>query len=76
MRLSIINFAGIARTEVAVGIVKEASILCTTRALTPRIGSRVEALGVAKVGIGFATGCAGIAGVVATLRRTGCVGAG
>lgn len=74
MRLSIINFAGIARTDVAVGTERDASMLCTTRAATPRIGSRVEALGVTKVGIGFATGCAGVAGVAGTLRTTGWVG--
>ncbi|CAB4722999.1 unannotated protein [freshwater metagenome] len=71
--LSIINLAGIARTDVAVGTVSDASMLCTTRAATPRIGSRVEALCVARVGIGFATGCAGVAGAALTLRTTGCV---
>jgi len=40
-------------------------MLCTTRAATPRIGSRVDAAGVARVGIGFTTGSAGIAVVVA-----------
>ncbi|CAB4535192.1 unannotated protein [freshwater metagenome] len=74
MRLSIINFAGIARTDVAVGTVSEASILCTTRADTPRIGSSFDALGVTKVGIGFAIGSAGVAGVAATLRTTCCAG--
>ena len=76
MRLSIINFAGIARTDVAVGTVSDASMLCTTRAGTPRIGSSVDALCVARVGIGFAIGCAGVAGAVLTLRTTGCVCAG
>ena len=74
MRLSIINFAGIARTDVAVGTESEASILETTRAPTPRIGSSVAALGVLSVGIGFATGCAGVAGVVFTVRTIGCDG--
>ena len=60
MRLSIISFAGIARTLVAVGTVRDASILATTRAPTPRIGSREDALGVTKVGIGLTTGSAGI----------------
>ena len=73
MRLSIINFAGIVRTEVAVGTVSDPSMLWTTRADTPRIGSSFDALGVTKVGIGFAMGSAGVAGVVATLRTTGCV---
>lgn len=75
MRLSIINFAGIARTDVAVGTLSEASMLCTTRAATPRIGTKDAALGVIKVGIGFATGSAGIAGVDATSRTICCAGA-
>ena len=69
MRLSIINFAGTARTDVAVGTESEASILCTTRAETPRITSRVEALGVAKTGAGLTTGSAGL-GCTAALSRT------
>ena len=76
MRLSIINFAGIARTDVAVGTVSDASMLWTTRADTPRIGSSFDALGVTKVGIGFAMGSAGVAGVAATFRTTCCDGAG
>jgi len=60
VRLSIINFAGIARTEVAVGTVSDASILATTRAETPRIGSTAAALGDAIVGIGFTIGSAGV----------------
>ena len=76
MRLSIINFAGIARTDVAVGTVSDASMLWTTRAETPRIGSSFDALGVTKVGIGFAMGSAGVAGVAATFRTTCCDGAG
>ena len=75
MRLSIINFAGIARTDVAVGTVSDASMLWTTRADTPRIGSSFDALGVTKVGIGFAMGSAGVAGVAATFRTTCCDGA-
>ena len=66
MRLSIINFAGIARTLVAVGTVSEASILCTTRALTPRIGVNDDAAGVTKTGTGLATGSAGVGAVVTT----------
>ena len=60
VRLSIINFAGIARTEVAVGTEREASMLCTTRAATPRIVSTVAAPGVTSVGIGLTTGSAGV----------------
>jgi len=54
------SFAGIARTDVAVGTVSDASMLCTTRALTPRIGSRAAAPGVTSVGIGLTTGSAGV----------------
>ncbi|CAB4689047.1 unannotated protein [freshwater metagenome] len=61
MRLSIINFAGTARTEVAVGTVNEASMLCTTRADTPLSGSTVAAPGETKVGIGLTIGSAGFA---------------
>ena len=61
MRLSIINFAGTTRTDVAVGTDKEPSILCTTRAATPRIGSIVAAPGETKVGIGLTIGSAGFA---------------
>ena len=75
MRLSIINLAGIARTDVAVGTEREASMLCTTRAATPRIGVKDAALGVIKVGIGFATGSAGIAIVDETSRTICCAGA-
>ena len=73
MRLSIINFAGTARTDVAVGTVSDASIDCTTRPATPRSGSSVEALGAAKVGAGFTSACAGVDGVAATSRTIGCV---
>jgi len=75
MRLSIINLAGIARTDVAVGTEREASMLCTTRDATPRIGVKDAALGVIKVGIGFATGSAGIAIVDETSRTICCAGA-
>ena len=50
-------------------------MLCTTRAETPRIGSRVEALGVTNTGTGFTTGSAGVAGCCFTSRTTGCDGA-
>ena len=66
MRLSIISFAGITRTLVAVGTVKEPSIDCTTLAATPRNGSTEEAPGVTKVGIGLTIGSAGLNVVVAT----------
>ena len=49
-----------ARTDVAVGTASDASMLCTTRAATPRIGSTAAALGVTSVGIGFTTGSAGV----------------
>ena len=55
-------------------------MLCTTRALTPRITSRDEAPGVTNVGIGFTTGSAGVGTELFTgwfidaLSR--CVGAG
>lgn len=65
VRLSIRSFAGIARTDVAVGTVSEASILCTTRAPTPRIVSTLAAAGVATSFTGCATGSAGV-GVAVT----------
>jgi len=76
VRLSIINLAGIARTLVAVGTVSDASMLCTTRAATPRIGSNVEAPGVTRVGIGFTMGSAGVADVDACGACTTEVGFG
>ena len=60
IRLSIINFAGTARTLVAVGTVNEPSILATTRAPTPRIGSSLAASGVLKTGTGLTIGSAGV----------------
>ena len=60
MRLSIINFAGIARTLVAVGTERDASIDATTRPATPRSGSIVAALGVLKTGAGLTCACAGV----------------
>lgn len=65
MRLSIISFAGIARTLVAVGTVNEASIEETTRAATPRSSSILAALGVLSTGAGFTAACAGV-GVLTT----------
>ena len=65
MRLSIINFAGIARTLVAVGTESDASIDATTRPATPRSGSIVAASGVIKTGAGLTGACAG-AGEVTT----------
>ena len=60
VRLSIINFAGIARTLVAVGTLSDASIDATTRPATPRSGSIVAAPGVIKTGAGFTGACAGV----------------
>ena len=72
VRLSIINFAGMARTEVAVGTESDASMLWTTRALTPRMGSSAAAPGVTNVGIGLTTGSAGVG--VADAFTGGCEG--
>ena len=69
MRLSIMSFAGIARTLVAVGTVKEASILWTTRPATPRSGSTEAAVGVTNTGTGLMIGSAGV-GVLSTDWRT------
>lgn len=66
------SFAGIARTLVAVGTLSDASMLCTTRAATPRIGSSVDALGVTNTGTGFTTGSAGVRVCCFTSRTTGC----
>ena len=60
IRLSIINFAGTARTLVAVGTVNEPSMLATTLAPTPRIGSSFAASGVLKTGTGLTIGSAGV----------------
>lgn len=54
------SFAGTARTLVAVGTVSEPSMLATTRAPTPRIGSNCAASGVLKTGTGLTTGSAGV----------------
>ena len=71
MRLSIINFAGIARTLVAGGTDSDASIDATTRPATPRSGSIVAALGVIKTGAGLTGACAG-----AGVETIGAAGAG
>ena len=73
IRLSIINFAGMARTLVAVGTLSEPSMLCTTRADTPRIGSSRAAPGVETTGAGFLIGSAGVGVGFATGVTTGCV---
>ena len=75
MRLSIINFAGIARTLVAVGRVSESSMLLTTREATPRRTSTRAALGVIKTGAGRTTGSAGVGEVLDCAERTTCWGA-
>ena len=71
MRLSIINLAATARTDVAVGTDSDASMLCTTRADTPRKGSSVDALGVIKTGTGLTIGSAGVGCGVAVSRTIG-----
>ena len=65
------SFAGTARTEVAVGTVSEPSILATTRPATPRSGSRVASLGVAKTGAGLMTACAGVGCAEGVAAATG-----
>lgn len=52
--------AGTARTLVAVGTLNEPSMLATTRAPTPRIGSSRAASGVLKTGTGLTIGSAGV----------------
>ena len=76
MRLSIINFAGIARTLVAVGTDSEASIDATTRPATPRSGSIVAAPGVINVGAGFTGACAGVGVATTGAAATGATTAG
>ena len=71
VRLSIMSFAGIARTLVAVGTLSEASILCTTRLATPRSGSMRADVGVAISFAGCATGCAGVGDGCMTGRTVG-----
>ena len=72
IRLSIINLAATARTDVAVGTESDASMLATTRADTPLIGSSVDALGVINTGAGLTIGSAGVGCGVAVTRRIGC----
>ena len=78
MRLSIISFAGIARTDVAVGTLSDASILATTRPATPRSGSTVASPGVANTGAGLTTACAGVGleAAAADVVTTCCVATG
>ena len=73
IRLSIINFAGTARTLVAVGTVSEPSMLATTRAPTPRIGSSFAASGVLKTGTGLTIGSAGVGDCKERSRTSFCV---
>jgi len=73
IRLSIINLAGTARTLVAVGTVNEPSMLATTRALTPRIGSSRAASGVLKTGTGLTIGSAGVGDCSERSRTSFCV---
>ena len=74
MRLSIINFAGIALTLVAVGTVSEASILATTRAETPLSASTLAAEGAATCGADFLTTSAGVGIGVGFALTTSCTG--
>ena len=76
MRLSIINFAGIARTLVAVGTESDASIDATTLPATPRSGSIVAALGVLKTGAGLTCACAGVGTVTCGVTGAATTGAG
>ena len=73
IRLSIINFAGTARTLVAVGTVNEPSMLATTLAPTPRIGSSFAASGVLKTGTGLTIGSAGVGDCKERSRTSFCV---
>ena len=75
VRLSIINFAGIARTLVAVGTESDASIEATTRPATPRRGSKVAAPGVFKTGAGLTGACAGVGVETCGVAATGAAGA-
>jgi hypothetical protein len=75
VRLSIINFAGIARTLVAVGTESDASIEATTRPATPRSGSKVAAPGVFKTGAGLTGACAGVGVETCGVAATGAAGA-
>ena len=68
MRLSTISFAGTARTEVAVGISKLASILVTTRADVPFSFSITSSASAAGAGLS--------AGVAVALAWTGGATAG
>ena len=72
MRLSTNNFAGTARTLVAVGTESEASIDCTTRPATPRKGSTRAELGAATTGAGLTCGSAGVGIGLLRLFKTGC----
>ena len=70
MRLSINNFAGTARTLVAVGTESDASIDCTTRPATPRNGSTRAELGAATTGAGLTCGSAGVGSGLLRLFKT------
>ncbi|CAB4792853.1 unannotated protein [freshwater metagenome] len=79
-RFSIKSFAGTARTLVAVGTLKDASMLVTTRAAGPRrtsvfsftsVAGAEAAAGAGAVGAGWGT-----AGVATGAGAAGCAGAG
>ena len=81
MRLSTISFAGTARTDVAVGISRLASMFVTTRAEVPLSFSITSSA--SEAGAGFALGSVGVAvgvadaGAVTVGVTTGCAaGAG
>ena len=73
IRLSTINFAGTARTEVAVGISKLASIFVTTRAEVPLSFSMTSSASDADTG--FALDSAGAGAFVAAAVTAGVNGA-
>ena len=71
--VTVINFAGIARTLVAVGTDSDASMLCTTRLATPLKGSMRAADGEEISCNGLATGCAGVGAGDCAGRTTCCM---
>ena len=82
VRLSIISFAGMARTLVAVGISREAFMFLTTAAAAPRstwvsssagssAGAGAGAAGAAATGAGGAAGAAGAGGAAGAAGGAG-----
>ena len=75
-RLSISNFAGIARTLVALGIDREASMFVTTLAPTPRsVSTCASAAGVA-AGVAIGVTAAGVTAAGVTAGVTAGAGVG